>query len=139
MKKSFLFVYLLAFGSGLAQAQSFVYRPTNPAFGGSFLNYGWLLNSSDAQNKLQDPAVAAKAVEDARSSPVDDFAAGLQRQLFNRLSRQLIDNQFGEQGLRPGTFQFGDLQVDISEGAEGLIIRIIDAQGGESTVTVPYF
>lgn len=138
MKKGFLLVFLLVVSAGLAQAQTLIYRPVNPAFGGSFLNYGWLLNSAEAQNKLQDPAEALKEIEEATSA-VDDFSAGLQRQVFSRLTRQLIDNQFGEQGLQPGTFQFGDLQVDIAEAAEGLLIRIIDAGGGESTITVPYF
>ena len=45
----------------------------------------------------------------------------------------------GEDQLEPGTFQFGDLTVEITEGSDGLTIRIVDGQGGESTVTVPYF
>ncbi len=138
MKKGFLFVFFVGVGSGLVQAQTLIYRPLNPAFGGSYLNYSWLLNSAEAQNKIADPADALKDQEKELSA-VEEFGASLQRQLLNRLSRQLLDNRFGEQGLQPGTFQFGDLQVDVTEGAEGLVIRIIDANGGESTVTVPYF
>ena len=120
-----------------AQAQAFVYTPKNPAFGGNTFNYQWMLSGAAAQDTYKDPAAVAR--ENAPRDPVADFQSGLQRQLLSRLSRQLLDNQFGEDQLEPGTFQFGDLTVEITEGSDGLTIRIVDGQGGESTVTVPYF
>lgn len=131
----FLPAFLL-FGLG-AQAQTFVYTPKNPAFGGNTFNYQWMLSSAVAQDTYKDPATVARTT--ATTDPLESFQSGLQRQLLSRLSRQLLDNQFGEEELEPGTFQFGDLTVEITEGSDGITIRIVDGQGGESTVTVPYF
>lgn len=123
-----------------AQAQAFVYTPQNPNFGGNTFNYAWMLSSAQAQDTYKDPL---KAQEDARTAasrnPVDDFSTQLQRQLLSRLSRQILDAQFGEDTLQPGSFQFGDLTVEITEGADGLNIRIVDGNGGESNIVVPYY
>lgn len=137
MRKVLRFVpALLLFGLG-AHAQAFVYTPKNPAFGGNTFNYQWMLSSAVAQDTYKDPTAVDRTT--ATRDPVDDFQSGLQRQLLSRLSRQLLDNQFGEDELEPGTFQFGDLTVEITEGSNGVTIRIVDGQGGESTITVPFF
>lgn len=143
MKKALLIVLVWMLHHAGAQAQNFVYRPVNPAFGGNFLNYNWLQSSATAQDRLKDPNAedTSTSARDSRATgtSADDFAASLQRQLLNSISRQVIRDQFGEGSLQPGTYQFGDTQVDISEGSEGLVIRIVDGQGGESTITVPYY
>ena len=120
-----------------ARAQTFVYTPKNPALGGNTFNYQWMLSSATAQDTYKDPAAIRE--EQAARDPVADFQANLQRQLLSRLSRNLLDRQFGEEELEEGTFQFGELTVEISEGTDGVTIRIVDGQGGESTVTVPFF
>jgi len=114
----------------------------NPAFGGNFLNYNWLQGSATAQDRLKDPTAEPSTTSPRNASQgtsAADFAASLQRQLLSSISRQVIRDQFGEGSLQPGTYQFGDTQVDITQGSEGLIIRIVDGQGGESTITVPYY
>jgi curli production assembly/transport component CsgF len=63
----------------------------------------------------------------------------LQRQLMSRITRDLVEKQFGEDGLKEGTFQFGDMQVVISNASDGINIRVTDGKGGESNITVPYF
>ncbi|WP_421829905.1 curli production assembly/transport component CsgF [Larkinella sp.] len=123
------------------QAQSLTYQPKNPAFGGNTFNYQWLLSSAQAQDQFKDPA-ATKTASGAASfkrSPVDEMTESLQRQLMSRITRDLIEKQFGEDGLKEGTFQFGDMQVVISNSADGVNIRVNDGKGGESNITVPYF
>ncbi|MCY7350566.1 MAG: curli assembly protein CsgF [Cytophagaceae bacterium] len=139
MKKFILLLTVLFAQHGVAQAQALQYRPLNPAFGGNTFNYQWLQGSALAQDTNKDPN--AKSTASTRPDPnsATEFSANLQRQLLSRLSRQLLDRQFGEEGLQEGTFQFGDLQVEVTEGSDGVIIRISDGKGGESTITVPYF
>lgn len=138
--KKFLSLLSLVFlfQHGVVKAQAFQYRPSNPVFGGVY-NYNGLLSSAQAQDTNKDPTAKTAAAVRADPNSASEFSANLQRQLLSRLSRQLLDQQFGEGTLQEGSFQFGDLQVDVSEGAEGIIIRIIDAKGGESTITVPFF
>ena len=115
-----------------ASAQQLTYQPTNPAFGGSPLNYNWLIQSATLQNSFEEDAQAGR-------NTIDDFATNLQRQILNQLSRELITNRFGDLDLtQPGTFNLGDFQIEITPGLDGVSIRLFNLLTGEETiVTIP--
>lgn len=116
------------------RAQDFVYQPVNPAFGGSYLNYSWLLSSAQVQNTHEE-----KSPERAVNDPLKDFEGSLNRQILNQLSRNLMQNYFGE-GLSEGQYNVGSYEIEVSPGADGLEIVILDTStGDQTTVTVPYF
>ncbi|MCB0637051.1 MAG: curli assembly protein CsgF [Lewinella sp.] len=114
--------------------QDLVYQPVNPAFGGNSLNYGWLLNAANAQNGFTDPNEAGE-----EEDQLTQFSESLNRQLLSQLSRNILGDQFGEAGLTEGTYQFGDFQIDIAPGLDGLVITINDlGTGGHTAITIPY-
>jgi curli production assembly/transport component CsgF len=117
-----------------ASAQQLMYQPTNPAFGGSPLNYNWLVQSAQLQNSFQDDGS-----DRFRRDPLADFEQSLQRQILNQLSRELISDRFGDLDLtQPGTFELGDFLVEVVPGLNGVSIRIFNLLTGEETVvTVP--
>jgi curli production assembly/transport component CsgF len=117
-----------------AAAQQLVYEPTNPAFGGSPLNYQWLQSSAQTQN----------AFEAGRSSfrrdPLADFESSLQRQILNQLSRELIADRFGDDLdlTQEGVFDVGEFTVEVVPGLDGTSIRVFNPlTGEETTVTIP--
>lgn len=121
-------------------AQAFIYQPRNPNFGGNTFNYSWMLSSAQAQDRNRDPtATTTSRAATSTNNTLTNFAQSLQTQLLNRITTSLVGNQFGEGSLKPGTYTFGDFQVQISNGTEGVILRIVDGKGGETTVTIPYF
>lgn len=131
MRHSLFILLFFLVGWSTTSAQDFVYQPINPAFGGNVLNYGWMLNSANAQNPFSD--------EKEEENTLDQFTESLNQQLLNQLSRDLISDQFGEEGLTEGTYQFGDFQIDITPGLDGLVIIITDfATGGQTSITIPY-
>lgn len=141
------FLYFL-FGIGLtgsvAQAQNFVYRPTNPNFGGNTFNYSWLLSQAQAQDRTVDLSAQSSLTRTGLTSrstttSLDSFAQSLQSQILNRIANNLINDQFGEGTLQEGTYRFGDFQVEIRNATEGVVVRIVDGRGGETTITVPYY
>jgi len=132
----FLALFVRLFSS--VHAQNFVYQPTNPAFGGSYLNYNWMLSSAQAQNGFK--GVDGNFESRFDRDPLQDFEQSLNRQILSRLSRQLIDDQFGEAGLQEGQYEIGSYQIDVSPGDVGIQIKILDtSSGGETVVSVPYF
>ncbi|GAB3890342.1 curli production assembly/transport component CsgF [Spirosoma agri] len=138
--KRLLLVGLLVLMGLAGRAQSLVYHPNNPAFGGNTFNYAWMLSSAQAQDKLKDPtAPKTTSSSGAQTNALTNFSQTLQNQLLSQLSRNLFTSQFGEQGLKEGTFQFGDLQVVVANGTDGINIQITDGKGGQTTITVPYF
>lgn len=139
MKQTLLVISLLLLGAYGSRGQALIYRPTNPAFGGNTFNYSWMLSSAQAQDKLKDPSVRVTSTTNSSASTLSSFSESLQRQLLSRITNDVINKQFGESTLREGTFQFGEFQVEISNSNDGVLIRIVDGKGGETTITVPYF
>ncbi|HEY0744592.1 MAG TPA: curli assembly protein CsgF [Chryseosolibacter sp.] len=119
-------------------AQQLVYQPTNPAFGGDTFNYQWLLSSAQAQNKLEERTLSRLG-----ANPLEDFESSLSRQILNQLSRRVLDKVFGEggdDGLEEGSFEFGELLVEISYEAEGVSVRITNnADGTQTEIVIPYY
>lgn len=143
MKKTFYLLFALvlyvAAGAESAQAQDFIYQPKNPAFGGDTFNYQWLQSSATAQDKLKDPN-ATSAGMGLNRDPLEDFKENLNRQILSQLSRQLVTSQFGEEGLEPGSYTVGNYQIDVTEGANGVSIVIVDiGTGNQTTVDVPFY
>jgi curli production assembly/transport component CsgF len=124
-------------GPSSAQAQEFVYQPINPAFGGSPGNTQYLLNTANNQN----PFEGGGGFDRFRDDPLQNFEDRLQRQVLNQLSREVIQNRFGDIDLtQEGSFNFERFTVDVTPGPSGINIRVFNKQTGESTtVEVPRF
>lgn len=134
MKSIIITLFLVFSICGLSFGQNLIYKPINPAFGGDTFNYQWLLSSAEAQNTLTDGDDTSR---DQRSD-VEKFTENLNRQLLNQISRTLFNEQFGQNGLTEGTFNFGKLFVEIFRSAEGLVINILDTStGDQSQVIIP--
>lgn len=121
-----------------AQAQEFVYQPINPAFGGSPGNSQYLLNTANNQNPFEG---GGGGFDRFRDDPLENFESRLQRQVLNQLSREVIQNRFGDIDLtQEGSFDFERFTVDVTPGPSGINIRVFNKQSGESTtVEVPRF
>lgn len=121
-----------------ANSQDFVYTPKNPAFGGNYLNYSWMLSSAQAQNTITEQTSEIDSYFD--DDPLADFEDRLNSQILSELSRRLIDSYFGEEGIEEGEFQIGGYTIDVSYAADGIQVHIVDETGqGTSDVIIPYF
>lgn len=110
-------------------AQELVYKPINPAFGGDTFNYQWLLSSAEAQNTFEEESDFSFGDQ----SELDSFTESLNRQLLNKITSDLFQEQFGDGDIQPGTYMFGSLVLEISPTSEGLLINILDTQTGDQT------
>ncbi len=136
-KRSFLLLFALV-AALAAQAQDMTYKPKNPAFGGDTFNYQWLQSSAQAQNDTKDPKAASTTRSTATN--LSDFQDNLNRQILSALSRQIVVNQFGENGLKPGSYTIGNFSVDVSSSTNGLVVDIVDQSTGQTTqVVIPFF
>jgi curli production assembly/transport component CsgF len=138
MKKIY-FISLLFCLLGLTEvfSQDFVFTPINPAFGGNPYNSTWLLSQAAAQNDYKELSDPFGLLDE---DPLAGFQDDLNKQVLGELSRQLYFNQFGEDGLAEGFYEFGSYEIDVATTAEGMQIRIIDIlTGSETTVVVPYY
>lgn len=134
---TFLSFMLCLVGAMTTWSQDFVFTPINPAFGGNPYNSTWLLSQATAQNDFKELSDPFGLLD---KDPLAGFQDDLNNQVLNEISRQLYFNQFGEDGLSEGFYEFGSYEIDVSTTAEGMQIRIIDIlTGSETTVVVPYY
>ncbi len=134
MKVIFLLLVAMLLGSSV-NAQDFVYKPVNPAFGGDTFNYQWMISSAQAQDTHKDPSASSGS---ASSDPLDRFEQDMNRQILYQLSRKLINDMFGKDGLKEGTYDLGSYHIQVTEGADGVSVSILDIKtGGKTDVTVP--
>ncbi|WP_312077228.1 curli assembly protein CsgF [Chryseobacterium sp.] len=127
-------VLFLIFTNVSLCAQQLVYKPINPAFGGDTFNYQWLLSSATAQNQFDD----ASSSYSSTSSSLGSFTDSLNRQLLSQLSTKLFGNQFGEGDLKPGTYIFGSMYLEVTQANGGLLIKILNTGTGEqSEIIIP--
>lgn len=138
-KNSFIYTavfFLILLFSETANAQELVWRPINPSFGGNPFNAEWLLAQAQVQDKLKD----GSSLDIYGRDPLTDFKESLNRQILSQISRQLVSNTFGEEGITDGHYELGDFAIDINSTAEGINITIFDfTTGGETNILVPYF
>lgn len=136
-KQTILTLLFLACGALVAFSQDFVYKPKNPAFGGDTFNYNWLLSSAQAQDLNVDTRNLGFS---SQRSSLETFSNSLNNLLLSQLSRELISDKFGEDGLTDGLYTLGNFQVDVTTTLEGLTITIFDQSQGESTqIVIPFF
>lgn len=128
-------LFLTAFGFTL-KAQQLVYKPINPAFGGDTFNYQWLLSSAAAQNQFDNNNGLSSL--SSNSNSLSNFTDSLNRQLLSQLSTKLFGNQFGEGELKPGTYVFGSMYLEVTQANGGLLIKILNTTTGEqSEIIIP--
>ena len=115
-------------------SQNLVYKPMNPFFGGDTFNYQQLLAEANAQNDFKE----GSGLDNNQPSDLESFTESLNRQILNSLSRDLFQQQYGNQSLGVGTYVFGSLVVEVSPTTSGLLINIFDTKTGEQTqITIP--
>lgn len=141
--KAFKLFFCVGFSlicSGELLSQDFTYTPKNPAFGGYYYNYSWLLNSAQVQDDTEDPSRSALTPGGSRRNALEDFEESLNRQILSQLSRSIVRNQFGEEALSEGSYNIGSYQLEVTEGLDGLNVIISDVTtGDQTTLFIPYY
>ncbi|AZI68039.1 curli assembly protein CsgF [Kaistella daneshvariae] len=133
--KNYILIFAL-FGFSFLQAQQLVYKPINPAFGGDTFNYQWLMSSASAQNQFDEKGKNGLNLRDLNS--LDSFTDSLNRQILSELSRKLFGDQFGDGDLKPGTYIFGSIYLEVIQTGQGLLISILNTETGEqSQIVIP--
>ena len=137
LKAGLIVAAMLLFVRPDAQAQQLKFEFRNPAFGGSYLNYSWLMSSAEAQKDYKEESSVSSYLRD----PLEDFEQSVQRQILSNLSRELIYNRFRDLDLsKEGRYDLGDFVVQIVPGLTGIEILVQNVlTGDESTITIPNY
>lgn len=128
-----------------ASAGSLTYQPTNPSFGGSPLNGGWLLQQGTSENiyvrQKQQSASLAQAILQAQQtqnavSPASNFAAIINARLLAAVADRITNAIFGQNAQQSGTFVVQGTTISFQQVGANVQITVNDGTS-VSTVTVP--
>ena len=126
-----------------AQANDLNFGFKNPAFhsGNGYSSHVLSMEQlrftrkKEAKEKLE--AAAAQAIRDEKNNTVKKFLVNVESRIYAQLSKQLVDNMFGEGTATSGTSTIEGNEI-YWEKLNGVIhIRITEEDGTVTTMSVP--
>ena len=133
----------LALWAVSAQANDLNFGFKNPAFhsGNGYsshvLSMEQLRFTRKKEKTEKAESVAAQAIRDAKNNTVSKFLVNVESRIYAQLSKQLVDNMFGEGSATSGTSTIEGNEI-YWEKLNGVIhIRITEEDGTVTTMSVP--
>ena len=136
----FVAAFFLA-ASGAANADSLVFGFQNPAFSGVGYSAHVLTieNQERTRKQAREDALEAgqlAAEREAENTVEARFLRNLESRVYSQLSRQLVDNLFGENPSTSGSFQLLDSTISF-EDTGGEVRLVIEGPDGTTELTIP--
>ena len=122
-------------------ADSLVFGFQNPAFSGIGYSAHVLTIENQEQNRkdaLRDEKEAARLAEerDLENSVEARFLRNLESRIYSQISRQLVDNLFGENPSSAGSFELEGSRISFED--LGTEVRLtIEGSSGTTELTIP--
>ena len=123
-------------------ADEMLFKFKSPSFSGNGTSAHYLTienhePSRDEKIKEEIQAYKEELVRDQNNTTLARFIRNLESRIYAELSRQLVDNMFGETKSESGSFTLEGNKVDYSTDGSFVSLKITDTEGGQTTITVP--
>jgi curli production assembly/transport component CsgF len=123
-------------------AQSLVHTFNNPSFSGIGTSSHWLTienqeNSRESEAKAELKAQEEELARDADNTTLARFIRNVESRVYAQLSRQLVDNLFGENPSESGSIELLGSTITFESDGEMVKLTITDADGNTTEITVP--
>jgi len=137
---------LLSIGCSLflntISADEMLFKFKSPSFSGNGTSAHYLTienqeHSREEKIKEEIQAYKEELLRDQNNTTLARFIRNLESRIYAELSRQLVDNMFGETKSESGSFTLEGNKVDYSTDGSFVSLKITDTEGGETTITVP--
>ena len=127
---------------GNVSADEMLFKFKSPSFSGNATSSHYLTieNQQFNRNKAIKEEIKAYKEELARDSnntTLARFIRNLESRIYAELSRQLVDNMFGETKSESGSFTLEGNRVDYSTDGDKVTLTINESDGGKTTISVP--
>ena len=74
---------------------------------------------------------------DAQNTTLARFVRNLESRIYAQLSRQLVDNLFGETPMTEGTFYLEGSTISYTSDGTTITLTVLDQDGTTTTITIP--
>ena len=123
-------------------ADEMLFKFKSPSFSGNGTSAHYLTienqeHSREEKIKEEIQAYKEELLRDQNNTTLARFIRNLESRIYAELSRQLVDNMFGETKSESGSFTLEGNKVDYSTDGSFVSLKITDTEGGETPITVP--
>ena len=136
-------VLILIFGQiqSLA-ADQITHKFKSPSFSGVNTSSHYLtIENQEYTRKLtvkeEVQALQDEIERDAENTTLARFVRNLESRIYAQLSRQLVDNLFGETPMTEGTFALEGSTISYTSDGTTITLTVLDQDGTTTTITIP--
>ena len=137
------FILLILIGLyGFLFADEMTHSFKNPSFSGVGTSAHYLTIENQETNRKQAIADEIKAYQEdlareAENTTLARFIRNLESRIYAQLSRQLVDNLFGETVNSSGTLELEGNTIEYSTDGDYITLIITDSDGNTTEITLP--
>jgi|TARA_B100000700_G_C14935826_1_gene804228 hypothetical protein len=139
---STIFIILVLGVSGFADADEMVHKFKNPSFSGIGTSAHYLTIENQEHMRKMTIKEEVKALQeqierDKENTTLARFVRNLESRIYAQLSRQLVENLFGETPSDSGILELEGNTIEF-EVVDGIItLRITDSDGNTTVISLP--
>jgi len=123
-------------------ADEMVHQFKNPSFSGIGTSAHYLTIENQEFNRKEAIKEEIKAYQEelkreAENTTLARFIKNLESRIYAQLSRQLVENLFGETKSESGTIELEGNTIEYTSDGEYITLTVTDADGNETIITLP--
>ena len=123
-------------------AEEISFKFKSPSFSGEQTSSHYLtIENQEASRKKAIEEALQQQIEDLErekeSSTVARFIRNLESRVYAELSRQLVNNLFGEDSNTSGTINLEGNNISYSSDGQYITLTVIEQDGTETSITLP--
>tara|TARA_R110000824_G_scaffold65112_2_gene169865 strand:+ start:2579 stop:3118 length:540 start_codon:yes stop_codon:yes gene_type:complete len=124
------------------RADAIVHKFKNPSFNGVNTSSHYLTIENQEFNRKEAIKAEIKAYKEelereAENTTLARFIRNLESRIYAQLSRQLVDNLFGETPQTSGVISLLGNTIEYTSDGEFITLKITDSDGNTTEITVP--
>ena len=141
MTYGFLLCLVVIFAEGIF-ADQITHKFKSPSFSGNGTSSHYLtIENQEHTRKMtikEELQALQDAIErDAQNTTLARFVRNLESRIYAQLSRQLVDNLFGETPMTEGTFYLEGSTISYTSDGTTITLTVLDQGGTTTTITIP--
>jgi len=123
-------------------ADEMVHQFKSPSFSGIGTSAHYLTIENQEFNRKEAIKEEIKAYQEelkreAENTTLARFIKNLESRIYAQLSRQLVENLFGETKSESGTIELEGNTIEYTSDGEYITLTVTDADGNETIITLP--
>lgn len=143
IKKSLILVLtIVACFSETVLADTIVHTFKSPSFSGINTSSHYLTIENQEHSRVkaikeQEEALLEKIERDKNNTTLARFIRNLESRVYAQLSRQMVDNLFGENPKTEGTIELEGNTISYFSNGELITLTVVDSDGTTTDISLP--